>query len=136
MEELRGFTTVLRAFHEAREELRGHVEEVWLYHDIGSGVSTLGPHVYLDATDDGIDSRANFEKEAWSDGPDDLSNSVAHELAVQTAGAGLQVESAVLAYLDLPGEGIAEGFHELYRNQSLSMDLTSACHEIQDTWRT
>ena len=75
--------------------------------------------------------RANFEMSAYFEGTDGLSNSVDYELAVQTAGAGLQVESTVQAYLDLPGEGIAEGIHELYRKQSVPMDLASVCGEIQ-----
>ncbi|MEU4218899.1 hypothetical protein [Actinoplanes sp. NPDC026623] len=67
----------------------------------------------------------------WFEGTDGLSNSVDYELAVQTAGAGLRVESTVQAYLDSPGEGIAEGIHELYRKRSLPMDLASVCSEIQ-----
>jgi hypothetical protein len=130
MDELRGFTTVLRAFHEAREKLHGHVEEVWLSHDFGSAGSSLAPHIYLDATDDGIRLRSNFEMATWTEGTDGWSNSVDYELTVQTAGARLQVESTVQAYLDSPREGIAEGIHELYRKQSVPMDLASVCGEI------
>ncbi|MEU4218900.1 hypothetical protein [Actinoplanes sp. NPDC026623] len=49
MDELRGFTTILRAFHEAREELYGHVEGIWHSHYFGGDGATMGPHVYLDA---------------------------------------------------------------------------------------
>jgi hypothetical protein len=50
---------------------------------------------------------------------------------VQTAGAGLQVESTVRAYLDSPGQGLAEGTHELYRKQSVPVDLASVCGELR-----
>jgi hypothetical protein len=131
MDELRGFTTVLTAFHVAREELHAHVEEVWQSHDFGDNGSTFGPHVYLDATGDGVRLLASFEMATWIEGTDGWSNSVDYELAVQTAGAGLQVESIVQACLDSPGEGLAEGIHELYRKQSVALDLASVCGEIQ-----
>lgn len=54
-----------------------------------------------------------------------------YELAVRTAGAGLQVESIVQACLDVPGHGLAEGTHDLYRKQSVPVDLAAVCGEIR-----
>jgi hypothetical protein len=70
----------------------------------------------------------------WSEENADWSNSVDYELAVRTAGAGLQVESIVQACLDVPGHGLAEGTHDLYRKQSVPVDLAAVCGEIRNMW--